>query len=56
MLGRVARVLEKKTHHSTRWHQALGAETRNRLTGASIPAEIKWRLGRLVGPTGLGRI
>ena len=55
-LGRVAKVLEKKTHHLTHRHRVLGAETRHRLTGASVRAKIGWGSGGLFGLVGLGRV
>jgi len=54
--GRVARVLEKKTRHSTCQRQALGAETRNRTTGVSVQAELRWRLGGLVCLAGRSQV
>ena len=46
----------EENRHSTRQRRVLGTETRNRLTGASVQAEIGWGLGGLVGLAGVSRV
>ena len=46
----------EENRHLTHRRWVLGTETRNRLTEASVWAEIGWRSGGLVGLAGVGRV